>query len=235
MILVCAATRTEAAACHRGIADAGAAGFEVLTTGVGPARARSALGRWLAGRPGAGQRPGLVVSSGFAGTLSPAVAPLQWVTASSVHRLEAGGAVAVAFPPGLLQVADGAVACHVVSCDDVVTGAVAHGFPQPAAVDMESAALAEVAAAAGIPFLVLRLVTDTPARPLAELGRRLAATLGAHGAARRAAHGVRAALEAARSPGETIAFVRESLGWRDRLRHGWRERARGGLRSSATA
>ena len=234
MILVCAATRSEAAACRRGIADAGAAGFEVLTTGVGLARAATALRRRLrdgvAGRSSS-LEPTLVVSSGFAGTPSAEIEQLTWITASSVHRLVDGRTQPVDVPRGLLHLAGGATVCHVVSADHVVPGD-ACGMPHPAAVDMESAALAEVAAAAAIPFSVLRLVTDTPARPLASLGRTLAAALAADGLAGRVAQGSRAALELARSPAGTIAFVRESLTWCERLRDGWRDHARRGVPSS---
>ena len=89
MILVCAATGTEADACRRGIADAMAPGIEVLTTGVGPARATAALAERLlaCGGGSPAPRPALIVSSGFAGALTAGLAPLAWVTASSVHRL----------------------------------------------------------------------------------------------------------------------------------------------------
>ncbi len=254
MILVCAATGTEAAACRRGIADAAVQGIEVLTTGVGPERAADALTRWLAIRagdvtPSQDLRPALVVSSGFAGALSSAVEPLAWITASSVHRLVGGGAapraapraapgivpriVPVELPRGLLRVAKGALACHLISADHVLTRGVS-GLPDPVAADMESAALAGVAGAAGLPFLVLRLVTDTPTRPLAPLGHSLAAALAAHGIAGRAARGARAALDAARSPPRVLAFVREALAWRDRLRAGWREHASRGVPSDAS-
>ncbi len=236
MILVCAATGTEAAACRRGIADAAARGIEVLTTGVGPDRAAVALARWLEkSAGGAGRspeaRPALVVSAGFAGALTAGVEPLAWVTASSVHRMVEGRAVPVALPRGLLRVAEGAIACHVVSADHVLARGV-RGLGDPAAADMESGGLAEVAGAAGIPFLVLRLVTDTPARPMATLGRSLAAALAERSVTGRAVHGARAALAAARAPAEAVAFVRESLIWRDRLRAGWRAYARRGVPSS---
>lgn len=232
MILVCAATATEADACRRGIADASVAGFDVLTVGVGPARAAAALSRRLSSTsetgPASRRRPALVVSSGFAGTVSPGIAPLQWVTAATVHRLAAGRAIEIALPAGLLRVAEGAAPCNVISSDRVLTGC-PRDLSHPAVADMESAALAEVAAAAGIPFAVLRLVTDTPARPLATLGRRIADVLAADDISHRALHGARAALAAARSPSDAVAFVRESLGWRDRLREGWREHARRGV------
>ena len=233
MILVCAATGTEAAACRRGIVDAAASGIEVLTTGVGPARAAGALVRRL--RAGAGgltlppdQRPALIVSSGFAGALTAGISPLSWVTASSLHRLVGNHAVEVALPRGLLRVAEDAIACRVVSADHAVAHGVS-GVSEPAAVDMESAALAEIAAAAGLPFLVLRLVTDSPARPLAAVGQALAATLAASGAVSRAAHGARAALHAARAPTQAAAFVRDAMRWRAQLRAGWREHARRGV------
>lgn len=232
MILVCAATGTEAAACRRGIADAGASGIEVLTTGVGPEHAAAALERWLEARAGDDGRPALIVSSGFAGAVTPGIEPLSWVTAASVHRLVEGRAAAVALPPGLLRVAEGATPCSVVSADHVRSDEVA-GLAVPAAVDMESAALARVAGAAGLPFLVLRLVTDTPARPMAPLGRTIAAVLGAEGVATRAARAARVALDAARSPGQALAFAREGIRWRDLLRAGWREHARRGVPSSA--
>ena len=233
MILVCAATGTEAAACRRGIADARASGFEVLTTGVGPARAAEALTCWLRDRaagaaPGSFGRPALVVSSGFAGALSSGIGPLTWVTASSVYRLVDGRAVPASCPGGLLRIAERATACNVISSGEVL-GRGVPGLPDPAAVDTESAGLAEAAAAAGIPFLVLRLVTDTPARPMAALGRSLAAVFAAPDVTGRAAQGARAALEAVRSPADALAFVRESMGWRDRLREGWREHARRGV------
>ncbi|GEJ58131.1 phosphorylase family protein [Anaeromyxobacter diazotrophicus] len=233
MIVVCAATGTEADACRRGIADAGAAGFEVLETGVGPARAAAALARWLEGGPGVVGRPprpraALAVSTGFAGALTAGVAPLAWVTASSLHRLAGGRAVEVVLPPGLLRVAAGATACQLLTAGEALAGPVA-GLGPPAAVDMESAALGEVAGAAGIPFLVLRLVTDTPGRPLAPLGRQLARALSAEGAPARVAQGARAALEAVRAPGRAAAFIRESLSWRAQLRAGWRAHAAAGL------
>lgn len=230
MILVCAATGTEAAACRRGIADSGARGLTVLTTGVGPERAAAALARWLADdSPGA--RPSLVVSSGFAGALTLGLGPLDWITATAVHRLEGGRAVPVPLPPGLLRVARGAVSCQVVTSDRVVVGSGADvpALGAPAAVDMESAALAEIAGGAGIPFVVLRMVTDTPERPLGAVARSLAAAMGAQGATERAVHGARAALDAAREPLATARFVRSGLLWRSRLRAGWREHARLGV------
>lgn len=229
MILVCAATRTEAAACRRGIGDAGARDVVVLATGVGPGRAAEALRRWLdEERARGGAAPSLLVSSGFAGALTPGLERLEWVTATAVHRVAGAVILPAALPRALLRVAHGATPCVAVSADAIVARPIPD-LEGPVTVDMESAALAEVAGAAGIPFAVLRLVTDTPAYPLARVGRRLAATLAAPTAAHAAARGAGAVLEAVCSPGRSAAFLRDALQWRGALRARWCAHARRGL------
>ncbi len=231
MILVCAATRTEAAECRRGIADAGARDIDVLTTGVGPARAADALRRRLEDRRRPG-RPALVVSSGFAGAITGGLEPVEWVTASAVYGLAGGRAVRAAIRPEFLRVLAGATPCEVLSADGVVAAAVA-GLGGPVAVDMESAALGEVASAAGVPFAVLRLVTDTPDHPAPPIVHAFAAALAAEAPSRRIARGARIVLEAVRAPVGTASFLRDTTTWRQRLRSGWRERARHGLHPAA--
>ena len=220
MWLVCAATGAEARACRRGLADAGADDAEVLQTGVGLARAAEALARRLRRSP----RPSLVVSSGFAGALTPDVPLHAWVTAEEVLRLSGGAARPVMLAPGLLRVAVGARPCRVVSGEALLRGAPAT-VAAPVAGDMESAALAEVAAGAGVPFLVLRLVTDTPAAPMHPLGRIATDLLASDGGVDRARHAARAAAQALSSPRGAAAFVRASAGWCALLRDGWRTRA----------
>jgi adenosylhomocysteine nucleosidase len=222
VILVCAATRTEAACCRAGIADARAAGFEVLATGVGPERAASSLRRRL------GRGAALVVSSGFGGALTDAIPPLSWITASALDRVVDGRLVPGALGRGALRAAAGIPTCRVVTADRVAAGDLGL-FAEPAAVDMESAALAEVSAAAGIPFVVLRLITDSPSRPYPEFVKGLAAVLGAGALPERAVQGARALLGAARSPVDTLAFLRNTTAWRHHLRSGWREHAARGL------
>jgi nucleoside phosphorylase len=217
VILVCAATRSEAVACAAGLA--GAAGFEVLRTGVGMERAAAALRERLARGP----RPDLVVSSGFAGALGADVPLHAWVTARALHRIEAGSTVEVPLAPGLLRPLPDAIPCAVVSAAAVLAGG--HAAPAPAAVDMESAALGATASAAGVPFAVLRLVTDTPAVPLAAAARAAGAALAARGIVARAMLGARVAAEVVASPAETARLVRRSRLWRDLLRDGWRARA----------
>jgi hypothetical protein len=220
VILVCAATRVEAAACRRGLADARARGVEVLRTGVGPSRAAAALSARL--RHGA--LPSLVVSSGFAGALTSGIPLHALVTAAGLHRLGPAGAVAVPLPPGALRLAAGALPCQVATADAVRIGD-PPPLAAPAAVDMESAALAEVAAAAGVQVEVLRLVTDTPGQPFPRFVRELGAALSAGPASVRLAAAVRAAAGAARRPAQAIAFARSSVAAARALRAAWRERA----------
>jgi nucleoside phosphorylase len=226
VILVCAATGTEAAACRAGIADAGAAGYEVLTTGVGPERAAAALRRRLAS---AGTSPSLVVSSGFAGALTEGVDPLAWVTASALYQRTGDGALAAVDGVGLRVVPD-ALACAFVTSRAVESGgsgAALRGacLPPPCCVDMESAALARVCSSRAVAFAVLRLVTDAPAKPLAAVASPLAAALAADGIAARVRHALRAAGTAVREPRAAAGFLRDTAVWRERLRGGWRDRA----------
>jgi putative membrane protein len=216
-VLVCAATATEAKACSAGIADAGAQDLEVLTTGVGPERALHALRARLR----AGPLPELVVSSGFAGATG--VEPGAFVTGDRLARLDGARAVPLALAPGLLRLAPRATAPLVVTSADVAAGALP--VAPPAAVDMESAALAQAAAEAGVPFAVFRLVTDTPRQPLPALARSAARVLAARSTSARLLAAARVAGEAVARPGETIALVRGGLGWSRRLREGWSARA----------
>jgi phosphorylase superfamily protein len=215
VILACAASRTEAGACA-------VEGVEVLRTGVGPARAAAALTRRLARGP----RPSLVVSSGFVGALSADLPLHACITAGAVHRLEEGRAFPLALGPGALRIAQGLPRCALLSAS-AVTRATAPALPAPSVVDMESAALAEVAAAAGVPFAVLRIVTDTPAAPfpafVTDLAAALAAGLGRAGLVAAA----RAAAAAVRSPGVALAFVGSSLAARRALADAWRRGAAG--------
>jgi nucleoside phosphorylase len=216
-VLVCAATATEARACRAGIDDAGAEGFELLTTGVGPARAAEALRSRLL----AGPRPQLVVSSGFAGASGVAQGAL--VTADRLARLERSRVAGVPLPPGLLRLAPSATPLLVLTGEDVAIGA--QPVAPPAAVDMESAALAAVAAEAGVPFAVLRLVSDTPERPLPALARSAARALASPSPSARLRAAARLAVDAAARPGEAIALARGGLGWSRGLRAAWRARA----------
>lgn len=227
-IVVCAATATEAGACRRGIDAARTRGLEVLRTGVGPARAAAALSRRLGEPP----RPALIVSSGFAGALSPGLARHSPATARAL--LDESG-VALPLPPGQLWLAPGAAPCELIAASAVVRADERRARAGAAAlVDMESLALARLADAAGIPFAVLRIVTDTPAAPFPPFVNRIGAALSAHRPRSRVAHAAGAISGALRSPGPALAFVRASLEARRALREAWRLRA-GALEAQTSA
>ncbi|MBB4286987.1 purine phosphorylase [Roseospira goensis] len=140
-------------------------GLAVRCHGPGPARAEAAARALLDGGAGA------LISAGICGALDPGLAPGAVILpARVVNRHDDGdswladavwhAAVVAAAPPGLrlhtgaLLGSDRAVGSvdgkrHLAAR----TGAVA--------VDMESHAVARVATAAGVPFLVLRTVADT--------------------------------------------------------------------------
>ena len=143
---------------------AGAPSARVVRTGMGPRRARRAAAS-LAAAPEAG-----VAVAGFAGALSDRLAPGEIVVASEL-RMPDGRLVARC--PGARVIAGmlsrRGLRAHVgpiVSVAHPVSGGrrVALAEGGALAADMESAWLAP--AAAGRPFVVLRVVTDTPSREL---------------------------------------------------------------------
>lgn len=204
-VLICAATATEARACRRGVADAGLREqIEVLETGVGPERA----GRRLAERLGAGPLPSLIVSSGFAGALDEAIGSETWVTATEVH-----GSSAVPYRAARV--------CRWVTQDALQRKVSSPG----AAVDMESAAWARVAASHGVPFMVLRLVTDTPASPLPGFVVPMAEAMAATSTWVRARSGARCAARAMSDPRGILRLVRRGVLWTGLLRRGWANHA----------
>ncbi len=132
-----------------------------LVTGDGAARARAGLAAML----DALAVPAVVVV-GIGGALSPELALLEIVAAREVR-----GPGAPDTPPdaawreralGLAGVRDGVV----LSSAELVTDPAAKrrlgaAAPGPTVADLESAAFGSVAAARGIPYLVLRAVSDT--------------------------------------------------------------------------
>jgi 4-hydroxy-3-methylbut-2-en-1-yl diphosphate reductase len=157
-------------------------GALVVRTGVGPARSRTAALR-------AARAPaGAVAVAGFCGAVAgglragDVVVPDEVRGPCGVLALETAALAAALAVEGIDRVHTGPVVCvdHVVrgSERDVLAGEGA------VAVDMESAWLA--AAAAGRPFVVLRVVLDTPTDGVRALAGRAAAA-GAWRALRRAA------------------------------------------------
>jgi 4-hydroxy-3-methylbut-2-en-1-yl diphosphate reductase len=144
----------------------GTPGARVLRTGMGPRRA-VASARTAAGIPGAA-----VVVAGFCGAVDPTLRPGDVVVATELRSPEgtavlcsAGPLVAALKRMGVERVRLGPIASlpRIARGDEVRALAEAGVI----AVDMESAWLVE--AAAGRPLAVLRVVVDTPERPLSRI------------------------------------------------------------------
>jgi adenosylhomocysteine nucleosidase len=137
----------------------GAVGAVGLAVGVGGGAAHAV----------AAERPGLVISCGFAGALDPSLAPGDLVLASSVHD-EAGESIAASEPVlcAARRALDGGdPAClaegELLCTTEVVTSAEAKRAlvrPGRLAVDLESAPAAHAARRAGVAWLALRVVLD---------------------------------------------------------------------------
>jgi nucleoside phosphorylase len=195
----------------------------MLLTGVGPRRAERALAARLA----RGLLPDLVVSSGFAGALSPTLALSSWITAARLGEWDGVARVAVE-GVALVEAFAGLVGCEVLSsgallsASSVGASAGATDATMPIAVDMESVALARGAATKGVPFAVVRLVSDTPAHPLPPFLSPFTSALAATSHAARvtfAARGLRAALADPRAVARLLA---DGPTWLRRLEDGWR-------------
>lgn len=160
IVVVCAIGLERAA-----LVGATAPGVRVERSGLGPVAAAGAADRILR------RRPVLMVSTGFCGALSPDLRPGDLVVASEVLDVASGerlpvAADALARVPGRRGV--------LATTPHPLTDAASRREVPGVAVDMESAALARAAAAAGVPFAAVRAVSDG-------VGARLPAALGALG------------------------------------------------------
>jgi hypothetical protein len=183
-------------------------------TGVGPLRAARALGERLTSGP----LPDLVVSSGFAGALTPGLALSSWITAARLGEWIDGVRVA-AEGIGLLAPFPHLLACEVVSSSMLVTASVASA--EPIAADMESVALAREAARRGVAFAVARLVSDTPDRPLPALLSPFTAALAATSTRERVVHAARGARAALADPRAAVRLLSDGPTWLRGLEEGW--------------
>jgi nucleoside phosphorylase len=226
-ILVCAATSFEARACHRGVARAGKgkALIEVLRTGMGSDRAARALRERLE----RGSAPAWIVSSGFAGSRRADLGLGSWIIGTRV-----GDAIGDALDlstepfPSWLETAGmnpRPASLHMVS--EVVTSEEGAAGD---AVDMESFCLARIAREFGARFLVLRLISDTPAQPIPQAIREFS-SLGLHP---RSLRGAAAGLLAgAREPRQLARFVGRTLPLTRELERAWERIAHAVMPSSA--
>jgi hypothetical protein len=222
-VLVCAATRAERDACTRGIVASARSAHEVLLTGVGPLRAARSLAQRLA----RGVLPDLVVSSGFAGALSPELALSSWIAGARVS--EWNGVARVPVETVSLVCAPGLLRCDVPSSSTLMSAndALHDAVPDPASGtplvgDMESAALAREAGGRGVPFAIVRLISDTPAHPLPSFVSPFAAAMSAPSTASRVAHAGRGLCAAVADPRGVVRLVRESARWLRDLEEGWK-------------
>lgn len=142
----------------------------LIQAGMGPHRVDRAL-TFL-------EKPSLLLSAGFCGGLRPEIGLADIIIGSQVVRNTGS------FPadPFLLETASSAfktIGCPVhvgtiLTVDEVITsadGMQGRAEPEIIAVEMESAHLAEAAQRHGVPFLAIRVVSDTPSAPWATEGR----------------------------------------------------------------
>ena len=153
-------------------------GTQLIVTGVGPAAAAVGARRLLA----SGVRA--LLSWGLAGALDPALAAGTVVLPREVISPE--GRLLLTTADWRERVSKGIAASHVVSCGRLLTcreplgstAAKALAFRQTGAVaaDMESSAVAEVASAERVPFLVVRAIVDTAHDAVPEVALSAAGT-----------------------------------------------------------
>jgi len=169
----------------------------VVLTGDGPRRAARGAAEAIARH-----RPRVLFGAGVAGALTPGLAVGDILASARV--LDAGGE-APAPSRNLLEAvlaATGARAGTLLTLDRPVVSAaekagLAASTGAPAVCDMESAAWARAAAAAGVPYVVLRAVSDTADE---DLPRYLARCMNAGGGISRAAVTLRALFHPATIP-----------------------------------
>ncbi len=209
--LVLTAIPEERAAIARRFSGGGAV---VVATGDGPRRAERGAADAIARH-----RPKAVFGAGVAGALTPGLAVGDILVSARVldgageapppsrRLLEAVLATAGARAGTLLTLERPAVAAGEKAGLAASTGA-------PAACDMESAAWARAAAAAGVPYVVLRAVSDASDE---DLPRYLARCMNAGGGISRAAVTLQALLHPATIPDllrmrRRVAMCGERLG-----------------------
>ena len=228
MILVCTATQTEHDAVVAGIHDSGASDgardISVLIVGVGPAHAARSLRARLAdlSRP----TPGRIVSTRFAGIVTGNVPFGAWITTEKLFDWDGASLVPLSSKPPrpLDALLIGTVHCDLVSTDHLVErGSKLRQLPVEGAlaVDMESVALAREAAARGIDFSVVRLVSDTPRHPLPDFLAPLTAAMSSEGGFDRVTQAARGLRTAFGDPRGVARLLMEGKSWTRRLRAGW--------------
>jgi adenosylhomocysteine nucleosidase len=137
-------------------------GLALLETGEGVVNAERNLEAWLGRR-----RAHVVLSIGFAGALSPELRVGDLVVAKSVHGSNAEPDHKLLAAASRLQL-DSTVHLGTALTSDVILWRAAEkralasslGANEIGFVDMESTAIASVCARRGVPFLIVRSITD---------------------------------------------------------------------------
>ncbi|MGH9367210.1 MAG: hypothetical protein ACRD3M_06020 [Thermoanaerobaculia bacterium] len=186
------------------VADASIGRTEVVIARTGDGAQRAARG---AAALCDARRPSALIGAGVAGALSRDLAIGEILVS---RRIRDARGEAPASDARLLAraVASGATEATLVTADRPVTSASGRaellrslGQPTPSAVDMESAGWARAAAARGIPYIVVRAVSDGAEEELPEY---LARCVGEDGSVRRAA----ALLHALARPATIMTLLR---------------------------
>lgn len=129
------------------------------------------MGAAAAARVGAAitaERPRALLAVGFCGALDPGLGVGDLIAAE--HVLDEATGEGFAADPGLLAAAPGRRGV-LVSARHLARTPGERARLEGTAVDLESAALARAAEAAGVPFLALRAVTDTTRHRLPDFER----------------------------------------------------------------
>ena len=238
LILLCTATTVEARACRAGISKADATHhFEILRSGMGLRNAHQALQARL--KNFALQQPSLIVSTGFAGGWSPKLELGCWVLGRSVKN-EAGEkrdlsasedfSLVLQLPKRMSE------RCHSADflslsrprSKPIVSSAQSDPSPDPSeaefpiAVDMESYAWAQLSALHQIPFLILRLISDTPKDPLPDAIENFSAACLASTPADRFGYFARGISSTVARPKTVGKFLMRSAFMPRNLYEGWR-------------
>ena len=138
-------------------------GLAIHVSGMGAAAAER-----TAAELAAGDAPTAIISAGFCGALADDLRVGDLVAAEAVLDERSGDRFAA--DPRLLDAAPGRRGV-MVSAERIARTPADRARLDGLAVDLESAALARVAAAAGIPFLALRAVTDERRHRLPDFDR----------------------------------------------------------------
>jgi nucleoside phosphorylase len=225
---VCAATSVEAKACRQGIARAGRSErFEILQTGMGLKKARTALEKRLSDPRLA--RPDRVISSGFAGSWTRELSVGSWVLGRSIEMADGEGLFELVDDLPFRQASrlPALTSVRVVTLSKAAshgTGFTCSGKSDNLfAVDMESFAWAELCVREKIPFHIIRLISDNPDAPLPEAVGSFASIVTAASPQEKLRHLSEGLTQVVSSPETMASFILRGTRLPGLLAQGWQE------------